>query len=47
MSILPPQRPFRQSLFWSAVVIVVTALAAFILWVPTELLWLVVHDGLH
>jgi hypothetical protein len=28
MSTLPPQQPFRQSLFWSAVVIVATAVAA-------------------
>ena len=47
MSALPPQRPLRQSLFWSAVVIAVAALAAVILWAATSWLWLVVHEGLH
>jgi multisubunit Na+/H+ antiporter MnhC subunit len=31
---LPPQRPLRQGLLLSAVVIAVTALAAVILWAP-------------
>jgi hypothetical protein len=43
----PPQRPLRQSLLWSAVVIAVTALAAVVLWAITGWLWLVVHEGLH
>jgi hypothetical protein len=37
-SALPPQRPLRQSLFWSAVVIAVAAFAAIILWTVTS--WL-------
>jgi hypothetical protein len=44
---LPPQRPLRQSLLWSTVVIAVTALAAVILWAVTSWLWLVVHERLH
>jgi len=44
---LPPQRPLRQSLGWSAVVIAVAALAAVVLWAATSWLWLVVHEGLH
>jgi len=44
---LPPQRPLRESLAWSAVVIAVTALAAVVLWAITGWLWLVVHEGLH
>jgi multisubunit Na+/H+ antiporter MnhC subunit len=47
MSALPPQRPLRQSLLLSAVVIAVTALAAVVLWALTSWLWLVVHQGLH
>jgi hypothetical protein len=47
MSTLPPQRPLRESLFWSAVVIAVAALAAVILWAATSWLWLVIHEGLH
>jgi hypothetical protein len=47
MSALPPHRPFRQTLFLSAVVIAVTAFAAVILWAVTSWLWLVVHQGLH
>jgi hypothetical protein len=34
-------------LFWSAVVIAVTALAAVILWAATSWLWLVAYQGLH
>jgi len=34
-------------LFWSAVVIAGTALAAVILWAVTGWLWLVAHQGLH
>jgi hypothetical protein len=44
---LPPQRPLRESLFWSTVVIAVGELAAVILWAATSWLWLVVHEGLH
>jgi hypothetical protein len=43
----PPQRRLHESLFWSAVVIAVTTLAAVILWAGTGWLWLVVHEGLH
>jgi hypothetical protein len=45
MSVLPTQRPFRQSLLLSAVVIAVAALAAVILWAVTTSLWLVAHPG--
>ena len=45
MSKLPPQRRLRESLFWSAVVIAGTALAAVVLWAVTGWLWLVVHEG--
>jgi len=44
---LPPQRPLRESLAWSAVVIAIAAIAAVVLWVLTSWLWLVVHEGLH
>jgi hypothetical protein len=47
MSAYPPQRPLRESLFWSAAVIVIGALAAVVLWAITSWLWLVVHEGLH
>src|SRR6516164_6204585 len=43
---LPPQRPLRESLFWSTVVIAVGELAAVILWAATSWLWLIVHAGL-
>jgi hypothetical protein len=43
-----PRPPItRHTLLASVVVIGVTALAAVILWVVTEWLWLVVHEGLR
>jgi len=44
---LPPQRPLRESLAWSTVVITFAALAAVVLWAVTSWLLLVVHEGLH
>ena len=44
---LPPQRPLRESLLLSAVVIAIAGVAATILWAATGWLWLVVHEGLH
>jgi hypothetical protein len=41
---LPPQRPLRESLAWSTVVI---TFAAVVLWAVTSWLLLVVHEGLH
>src|SRR5215472_13065698 len=40
MSALPPQRPLRESLFWSAVVIAVGAVAAVVLYYVTSGVWL-------
>jgi hypothetical protein len=43
----PSPRPLRYSLGASVVVIGVMLLGAVILWVATEWLWLVVHEGLR
>jgi hypothetical protein len=43
----PVPGPLRRTLLGSVVVIGVTALGAAILWVVTEWLWLVVHEGLR
>jgi hypothetical protein len=42
-----PNRPLRQTLLLSTVVIGVTMLGAVILYAVTEWLWLVVHQGLR
>jgi hypothetical protein len=47
MSALPPQRPLRESLFLSAVVIAVGAVAAVVLYSVTSGVWLLVHAWPH
>src|SRR4029077_10596217 len=42
-----PNRPLRQTLLLSTIVIGVTMLGAVILYAVTEWLWLVVHQGLR